>query len=800
MTTIRRSVRYGRARSHNPMSFRYPLTLLLAHLLAVPCFAQTAIGQWRDHFPYNKAVAVTTTEQAVAYCATKAAIFRYDPATKEIDRMTKANLLSDVNINTIAWNSALQALVVGYENGNLDVVRGSTSSNLSDIKRSGLLGDKGIYHLYFDGTTAYLSCGFGIVVVDLAALEVRETWLIGPGGSQLQVNATTFHNDSIFAATDAGLYGALRSGPNLAAFTSWAKRTDLPQPGGKYSGVVSFGGKLVTNQRTALEEGDTLLIHDGTWQKYAGLYGFRNLNLNPSADGGYLVVPHKYSVQVFNTAMVEVNSYGAYHPGGAFPVQAVRTTQGYSWIADSQVGLVKSDTYNEAITPDGPTNVNAYRMDASGGALYVATGAVAGNWSNQFLKDGVHSLVDGEWYTTDKVNDGLYNTGANAFGGTVNDIMAVAVDPADPDHVFVGSWDDGLLEFRGRHVETIYYENNSTLGYETSSGSTKVNVAGLDFDKDGNLWISNGNADAPISVRTASGSWRAYDPGAVIGSTTLVSDIMAGENNLKWIVRPRSNGMLVFNDGGTISDISDDQYKVLNTFEGQGKLPSMDVFSIAEDKDLEVWVGTGKGVAVFYNPDAVFSGSNFDCQQILIEQDGNVQVLLETESVSAIAVDGANRKWLGTQSSGAYLVSPDGTEEVLHFTAVNSPLPSNNILSIAVNELTGEVFFGTDQGIISYRSDATEGAEESDCAAVFPNPVKEDHTGPIAITGLVSDSDVRITDVAGNLVYRTRSLGGQAIWPGTDMTGARVSTGVYLILASDDAGEAKCNTKVMVVR
>ena len=177
-----------------------------------------------------------------------------------------------------------------------------------------------------------------------------------------------------------------------------------------------------------------------------------------------------------------------------------------------------------------------------------------------------------------------------------------------------------------------------------------------------------------------------------------------------------------------------------------------------------------------------------DSQQILIEQDGNVQILLETEAVSAIAVDGANRKWLGTQSSGAYLVSPDGTEQVLHFTMENSPLPSNNVLSIAIDGVTGEVYMGTDQGIISYRGDAIEGAKDSDCASVFPNPVRETYTGPVAITGLVADSDVRITDIAGNLVYRARSLGGQAIWPATNMSGERVSTGVYLIFASDDTG------------
>jgi hypothetical protein len=286
----------------------------------------------------------------------------------------------------------------------------------------------------------------------------------------------------------------------------------------------------------------------------------------------------------------------------------------------------------------------------------------------------------------------------------------------------------------------------------------------------------------------------------VLGGNTLVSDILAATNGIKWVIRPRSNGMLVFYDGGTISDIGDDQYKVLNTFDGQGELPSMDVLSMAEDKDGEIWIGTSKGVAVFYAPDAIFSGGDFDAQQILIEQDGNIQILLETESVSALVVDGANRKWLGTLTSGVYLVSPDGTELLHHFSTENSPLPSDNITSIAIDELTGEVFFGTDQGTVSYRGDATDGLLEASCATVFPNPVHPNYAGPIAITGLIRDSEVRITDIAGNLVYHTVSNGGEAIWPGTDMTGSRVSTGVYLALAVDPTGAEHCNTRILVVR
>jgi hypothetical protein len=177
-----------------------------------------------------------------------------------------------------------------------------------------------------------------------------------------------------------------------------------------------------------------------------------------------------------------------------------------------------------------------------------------------------------------------------------------------------------------------------------------------------------------------------------------------------------------------------------------------------------------------------------------------VQILLETEVVSAITVDGGNRKWLGTQSSGVFLVSPDGTTQLEHFTKENSPMPSNNVTSITINGNSGEVFIGTDQGIVSYRGEATDGAKEASCATVFPNPVRETYQGPVAITGLIADSDVRITDMAGNLVYRTISNGGQAVWPATDLSGQRVSSGVYLVLASDPSGTSHCNTKVMVVR
>ncbi len=767
--------------------------------------AQQAIGQWRDHLPYLRMVDVAQGAGLV-YCATSTGLFSYDPASGEMGRINKTNALSDVDIRGLKWNEPLQTLMVYYGNGNLDLLQGNTSYNLGDIERSGILGDKAIYGVHCEGTIAYLACGFGIVVVDLERREVKETWFIGPNGGQLQVNAITFSADSIYAATSTGLYTASRTAPNLAAFDNWHKRTDMgaQMANGPFELAVAFGGRPVIGFRSELNNNDTLLIltADNTWQWVPSTVGRRNRGVSVSDDGQLLATAHENDIQLFDLGLNVVANYYGYAGFSSEPAKAIRGP-GFMWVADRSHGLAKATGGDQGITvrPNGPLNASCYRMDANGGALYVATGSVEGNWANKYLKDGVHFFKDEAWHTINAPTDPFFASGGNAFAGAVNDMMTVAVDPNDPNHAFAGSWDDGLLEFRDGVTVTNYTQANSSLALATNDNSGKVNIAGLSFDIDGNLWVTNAWAASPLSVRSANGSWYSFSPGSLLNGNLLLAEVLAASNGYKWIVRPRGNALLVFNNAGTIAETGDDQWKLVTNSEGSGGLPAPDVFCVAEDKEGQIWVGTTKGVAVFYTPDAIFSGEgNWDAQQILIEQDGNVQILLETESVSSIVVDGANRKWIGTQTSGAYLVSADGREQIHHFTQENSPLPSNNITSIALDGSSGEVFFGTDRGIIGFRGEATDGGDEANCAKVFPNPVRESYTGPIAITGLVRDSEVKITDVSGNLVYRTTSLGGQAIWNGTDMSGIRVATGVYMIFATDLTGAYKCNTKLLVVR
>src|ERR1019366_1210598 len=275
-----------------------------------------------------------------------------------------------------------------------------------------------------------------------------------------------------------------------------------------------------------------------------------------------------------------------------------------------------------------------------------------------------------------------------------------------------------------------------------------------------------------------------------------VTQLLVDQNNQKWVIVYRS-GIMVYN--GTTAAANTSNTKILTTTVGQGALPSLNVFCLAEDQDGQIWVGTDQGIAVFYSPSTLFSGQNFDAQQILVEQDGNAQILLLTETVQSIAIDDANRKWIATERSGVFLMSADGTTQIYHFDESNSPLLSNNVISIAINHKTGEVYFGTEEGIISFRGTATEALDDFTDVYSFPNPVKSSYEGPIAIKGLMNNSTVKITDINGTLQYETQSEGGQAIWNGKNFSGVRVSTGVYMVFCTSTDGTKKIATKILFI-
>jgi len=402
--------------------------------------------------------------------------------------------------------------------------------------------------------------------------------------------------------------------------------------------------------------------------------------------------------------------------------------------------------------------------------LYVASGGLKENGQNQFRADGFFSLVDGDWKR--------YSEGTVPFlrsNGVIFDYYRVAVRPSDG-KIFVGTYTRGLVEFDGEETFEVYTDQNSTLTRATRD-TNNIRVGGLAFDKDNNLWIANHSAARPISVLKNDGTWKSLNPSA----DKTLQQVAVDELGYKWFV-VAEKGVMVYDDGGTIDDISDDRDRYFT--ENNSTLPSSIINCIEVDRDGKVWVGTSDGVVVFecdpFNEECV-GGLPIVGQNEIDDEDA---YLLGGEDVRTIAVNGANQKWFGT-TNGVFLTSENGREQFAFFNDKNSPLFDNLVSDIAINQETGEVFFGTNKGIISFRGQATEGKRFNDINAyAFPNPVRPEYDGPIAIKGLAENANVKITDIKGQLIFETEAQGGQAVWDGRDYNGRRASSGVYLVFST----------------
>jgi hypothetical protein len=443
----------------------------------------------------------------------------------------------------------------------------------------------------------------------------------------------------------------------------------------------------------------------------------------------------------------------------------------------------------EKVTLSGPLTARAFSMSISGNDLFIAPGGRENSFGPLYYQGQVYHFDNTNWF----------NTSISEYT-TFFDVVTIAIDPYDSKRIYAGSWGNGLAQlYNGNLVET-YNEDNSTLKHHTASVPTDIRVGGTAFDKKGNLWVVNSHNNNCLS-RKSGDVWTGYNISKVNESD--LGQLLIDKYDQKWILMRYTNlnpnGILVFTDNGT-EDQGDDESKLLNSAVGNGAIPGNTVYAIAEDRNGQIWVGTEKGVGVFYSPENIFvPGQNFDAQQILVQQGSYYQYLLENEMVTAITVDGANQKWIGTDRGGVFLFSPDGTKEIYHFTVDNSPLFSNRITALAVNPVTGEVFIGTDKGVLSFKSTATQGEDTFSDVYAYPNPVKQEYTGYIAIKGLVEDAEVKITDISGTLIYATKALGGQAIWDGKSFDGKRAKTGVYLVFASNETGSEKIVTKILII-
>jgi hypothetical protein len=742
---------------------------------------QAPVGSWTDHLVYNTAKDVVATGNEI-YASTGSSILVFNKEFDELRKLSGVNGLTETGISTIGWSEENKTLVVAYSSTNVDLVKEKVIYNIPDIARKYIPGRKEINRVRIIGRYAYLACSFGIVVIDLIKREVYDTWKPGVSSDVTEVWDIATVNNRLYAATSSGMFSAELSNPGLAWFGSWSRIANLPGPEGRFTAVVSSGSRIYVNKSPLKSACDTIYSIDATTSVFSYIPGVVNRSFNYTSTG--FSVASGSSIRFFSqsgTLQKTISTYGWGVPDAA---QAVEQN-GVFYIADLKAGLIKSSansTFTVMSVP-GPLSNNATSITSLNGKTIICGGAVTVTWNNMLRPFEVSIFENNKWTL---ISD-----------PPVIDALRAAIDPVNNNHFFISSWGGGLLEFENNTLKNRFYEANSPL-QTIIPGAPYVRICGMAFDNQRNLWITQTEVPGSIKVYKPDGTW-IVNPVTIDAPT--IGDIIITRRNHKWIVLPRGFGLFVLDDNNTPADFADDRSRKMLVTDSESKIISM-VNCVAEDLEGNIWVGTDQGPLVYYNPEKVFEEDIRAFRVKIPRNDGSglADYMLGTELITAIAIDGANRKWIGTASSGAYLLSPDGTKRLRNYNETNSPVFSNSIVSIGIDNKNSEVWFGTSKGIISVRGDATAGNEKFEDVYAFPNPVREDYSGNITITGLMRDTHIRITDISGNLVFRTISDGGMATWDLTTYNGRRVSTGVYLAFCASSDGSQSHVIKILVIR
>jgi hypothetical protein len=757
--------------------------IILAFLICCETGGQAPVGAWSDHLSYNTTVKVAVSPKEV-YASTGSSIIVYNREYSELKKLSRVNGLSSTGISSISWSDEHNILVIAYTDADIDLVSRTSVFNISDILKKNITGNKTINRIRTNGRYAYMAGGFGIVVVDLLKREISDTWKPGPGPENNEVHDIAFGNNRVYAATSTGVWFAELSNQGLAYFGNWSKITTLPNPDARYTLALLTGNKLYVNESGSSSSGDSVYAID--INNECSLFSFTSGIINNSFDKA----PNGFTVSSSGTIKYYRNDGSLQQTISSYGWGTPNISQGIAdindfWIADINYGLIRGESksvYTVLALP-GPASNDVISILSQNGKTFITGGGTDNSW-NRLGKPFRVSVHDNNQFT-------------NHVSGSINDALRVVPDPNNSGHFFVSTWGSGLVEYEKNEFKKRYDETNSPL-QNMIPGGPGIEICGLAMDKSGNLWVTQSGVSGSIKILKPDGRW-IVNPLTI--DADVIGDILITSKGHKWIILPGGNGLYVLDDNKTPDIFSDDRSKMMLIKDSEG-ITISNLFSITEDLDGNIWIGTDRGPVICYNTEKIFE-DDFRVYRIKVPRNdgtGLADYMLGSETITSISVDGANRKWLGTLSSGAYLLSADGTTMLKNYNLRNSPMLSDNVLSVSVDNKSGEVWFGTLLGVLSVRGDATSGSSEFTTVYAFPNPVREYFQGSVTITGLIRDSQIRITDISGNLVCRTVSEGGQASWDLTTYDGRRVTTGVYLVFCASSDGSSSFVTKVLVVR
>ncbi len=779
------------------------IALFLILVFPVFSFAQDYSAQWQGHFSFYDIKDVSQGNNKI-YAAAENAIFSYDLETNEIKTVTTINGLSGEIISAIHYSEVYELLIIGYENGLMEIAFDDPEENVLTIldiidKPTIPPNDKNINHFNEHDGLVYISSDYGISVYDLERLEFGDTYYIGDLGGQIAVKQTVVYDDFIYAAclNGRGIRKAPLSSANLIDYNEWQS--------------------VVSGDFAVIESNNDKLYVCRTWRAFYELQGsaltqlirYDDLPLDLRSINDYLIVTTKNDVFIYDG---DFNLVAQVTTGEDLDTEFTSATIDAEFIyIGTKDGLMKTPILNpvefEPIVPNGPLLNSAFSIKASNNNLWATFGDYNFYYvPTPYKQEGISHLKGEEWRNIpfDSVL-------------TARNLNAIAVNPFVENNVFISSFQDGILEVTNDIPITLLDQTNSGLESLVVPGAPSVisiRQGAADFDRNGLLWTTTARVAKPLkSYDPSTNQWQSFDFSSLIQDPLNdewgYGDLVIDSNGTKWF-GGYTFGLMGYNENNNTGE------KLNAIYTEEQNMPSTSVTALAVDNRNQIWFGTNKGLRVLYNTSSFFTEPEPVASEIIILEDGVAEELLFQQFITDIEVDGSNNKWISTLSSGLFYFSSDGQETIYHFTQSNSPLPTNSIIDLSIDDSNGTVYIATENGLVSFKAGGSAALEGLEDAYVYPNPVRPTFNleqDKVKIKDISENVNIKITDIEGNLVaeaetrtntrykgYNLEIDGGTAFWNGKNLANNTVASGVYLIMLSDlDTFETKV-LKIMVVR
>lgn len=747
---------------------------------------------WEDFYSYNNVKDFVKVDNII-YALADNAVFTFDESTSEIKKFSSIQGLSGETTSAIFYSAEFDRLIIGYENGLVEIIDGNGAITISsDIVNFNEAGNKKINHISQFGNTLYLSTPFAIVEYNIEKLEFGDTFFIGNNSTSINIYQTLILENTIYAVTEDGVFTADISSNLLIDFNKWQQNFI----GRDFSNITMF------NSQVYVTEGNKLFqLQNNTLTQVRDF--FETINGINSTDDNLAIALNKSAI-ILDTSNNEIAKFTSIIDFD-FTLSNSLFIDNSIYLATKEFGILKTtiaqaNTFEE-IHPEGALSNDVFSIATGNNSLWVVYGGYDATYSPVSRKQG-YSHFDGENWLNTKHNENL-----------PNDLVHVNIDPNNENKVYISALGvssnsntkptGGLLVVENDKITQTYNHLNSTFEpIVVSLPSINIRVSSSAFDNQGNLWATNYETQEELKKLSPNGQWSSIDLSSITTSAAPgLNQVTVDNSNSIWI-GTRRNGVYVYNENGN-------QKKALIASPNYGNLPDLNVRTIAEDGSNRIWIGTKSGMVVYRNASGVFQDETPNALPVIIEENGVGERLLGDQTINSIIVDGADNKWFGTDNGGVLYTNPSGQTTLANFSKSNSPLPSNRILKIGVDDNSGKVYFATDKGIVAYNSNVAPFGDILADVYAYPNPALKSHE-TVTIDGrngthLPKGTNVKILDVSGNLVYETNVVegqelqGGKVVWDKKNLAGNKVSSGVYIVLLTNDDASETATTKIAIV-